>query len=48
MSQVFVNLAYPLVFEQLQDEHPQRARLVASLAAHLLGEGCRRPGRYRA
>jgi predicted Zn-dependent peptidase len=36
VSQVFVNLAYPLVFEQLQGEHPQRARLVASLAAHLV------------
>jgi predicted Zn-dependent peptidase len=43
VSQVFVNLAYPLVFEQLQGEHPQRARLVASLAAHLLGEGMSSP-----
>ncbi|MGI4778283.1 MAG: M16 family metallopeptidase [Janthinobacterium lividum] len=43
VSQVFVNMAYPLVPAQA-DEMPQRRwRLAASLAAHVFGEGMSSP-----
>jgi predicted Zn-dependent peptidase len=42
VSQVFVNIAYPLVSAPGQGA-AQRSRLAASLAAHLLGEGMSSP-----
>ena len=43
VSQVFVNIAYPLAPTTQQDETAQRARLAASLAAYLFGEGMSSP-----
>lgn len=43
VSQVFVNLAYPLLAEGDPGEPPQRSRLAASLAAYLFGEGMSSP-----
>lgn len=43
VSQVFVNMAYPLVAAQGQQGSLQRSRLAASLAAYLFGEGMSSP-----
>ncbi|QHI96795.1 insulinase family protein [Xylophilus rhododendri] len=43
VSQVFVNLAYPLMPAPAQEEARLRWRLAASLAAHVFGEGMSSP-----
>lgn len=43
VSQVFVNIAYPVAPIAPQEGAAQRARLAASLAAHLFGEGMSSP-----
>ena len=43
VSQVFVNVAYPVVPVEPQEGPAQRSRLAASLAAHLFGEGMSSP-----
>ncbi len=43
VSQVFVNIAYPLMPAGEQEGTPQRRRLAASLAAHVFGEGMSSP-----
>jgi predicted Zn-dependent peptidase len=43
VSQVFLNIAYPLAPERQDEMSQQRWRLAASLAAHLFGEGMSSP-----
>ena len=43
VSQVFVNIAYPLVFGGELGRDTQRSRLTASLAAYVFGEGMSSP-----